>query len=81
MLEIARLMDISPDMALQIAKDLADKGYLQEFEMGCDEHQNACSECAVNAGCQVVGRHWVVTEKGKNAISVRTTVKPEISSV
>ena len=37
LLEIARTMDISPDMVLQMAKELTDKGYLQEIGADCDD--------------------------------------------
>ena len=69
LLEIARKMDISPDMVLQIAKELTNKGYLQEIGAGCDTPQPGCSDCAVNNSCQGLVRHWFLTEKGRNRVS------------
>jgi DNA-binding Lrp family transcriptional regulator len=69
LLEIARTMDISPDMVLQIAKELTNKGYLQEIGADCNEPQPGCSDCAVNASCQVAVRHWFLTEKGRKTVS------------
>jgi DNA-binding Lrp family transcriptional regulator len=69
LLEIARSLKISPDMALRIAKDLTTKGYLQEIRPDCDEHQEVCSDCPSSQGCQVLTRHWFLTEKGKKVVS------------
>lgn len=69
MLEIARTLDISPDMVLQMAKELTNKGYLQEIGADCKGPQKGCSECPVNSGCQVIVRHWFLTEKGRTAVS------------
>ena len=69
LLEIARSLKISPEMALQIAKDLTSKGYLQEIRANCDMQQEACSDCPVSKGCQVIVRHWFLTEKGETAVS------------
>ncbi len=69
LLEIARRMDISPDMALQMAKELTNKGYLQEICADCEEPQKGCSDCPVNNGCQVIVRHWFLTEKGRTTVS------------
>jgi hypothetical protein len=71
LLEVARSLNISPEMALLIARDLTSKGYLQEIGSDCDVHQGACSDCPVGKGCQAGGRHWFLTEKGKNAVSSR----------
>jgi hypothetical protein len=71
LLEIAHRMDISPDMVLQIAKDLTNRGYLQEINPDCEEPQKGCSGCSVNSACQVIVRHWVLTEKGRTALSHR----------
>ena len=65
--EIARTMSISPDMVLQMAKDLTDKGYLQEIGADCNETQRGCPDCSVNSSCQVIVRHWFLTEKGRAA--------------
>ena len=75
LLEIARSLKISPEMALQIAKDLTSKGYLQEIRANCDVHQEACSGCPVSKGCQVIVRHWFLTEKGKTAVSSKMAAK------
>jgi FeoC like transcriptional regulator len=69
LLEIARSLNISPEMALQMTKDLTAKGYLQEISSDCDVRQGPCSDCPVSKGCQAVGRHWFLTEKGKSAVS------------
>ena len=69
LLEIARSLNISPEMALLIAKDLTSKGYLEEISSDCDVHQGACSDCPVSKGCQSVARHWFLTEKGQSAVS------------
>jgi hypothetical protein len=68
LLEIAQSMHISPEMALQIAKDLTLRGYLQEISPDCDVHPEACSDCPASQGCGVVVRHWFLTEKGKKAV-------------
>jgi hypothetical protein len=69
LLEIARSMNISPDMVLQIATELTKKGYLQEIDSDCNMDQNACPDCPVNTGCHAVTKHWFLTEKGMNAVS------------
>jgi DNA-binding Lrp family transcriptional regulator len=69
LMEIAHKLDISPAMVLQMAKQLTEKGYLQEIGSDCDEPQPGCSDCAVNSACQVIVRHWFLTEKGRSAIS------------
>ena len=69
LLEIARTLDISPDMVLQMAKELTTKGYLQEIGADCVEPQKGCSECPINCTCQVIVRHWFLTEKGRTAVS------------
>jgi hypothetical protein len=69
--EIAQVMHISLDMALKIADDLSSRGYLQEIGTACDMNQKSCSGCSLSRGCQVVARHWFLTEKGRNAIADR----------
>ncbi len=69
LLEISRTMNISVEMALRMANDLAGKGYLQEIGADCGTPQTACSDCPAGSGCQVLTRHWFLTEKGKAAIS------------
>jgi len=69
LLEIAHRLDISPDMVLQMAKELTNKGYLQEISADCEEPQKGCSDCPVNSACQGFVRHWFLTEKGRTAAS------------
>lgn len=68
LLEISRSLQISPAMALQMADDLTRKGYLQELGADCDTPQTACLDCPAGSNCQVMTRHWFLTEKGKAAI-------------
>jgi DNA-binding Lrp family transcriptional regulator len=75
LLEIARTMDISPDMVLQMVKELTNKGYLQEISADCDEPQKACPDCPVNGTCQVIVKHWFLTEKGRTAVSSTAMTK------
>ena len=75
LLEIARTMDISPDMVLKMAKELTNKGYLQEIGADCEESQKDCPDCTVNSTCQVIVRHWYLSEKGRAAVSRTTTAK------
>lgn len=75
LLGIAQSLKISPEMALQIAKDLTSKGYLQETHADCDMQQEACSDCPASKGCQVIVRHWFLTEKGKTAVSSKMAAK------
>ena len=69
LLEISRTMNISMEMTLRMANELAGKGYLQEIGADCGMPQTACSDCPAGSGCQVLTRHWFLTEKGKAAIS------------
>jgi len=69
LLEIARAMQISPDMVLRMAEDLTHKGYLQEIGMDCATPQKSCPDCPINNTCQVTGKHWFLTEKGRAAVS------------
>ena len=75
LMEIARTMDISPDMVLQMAKELTNKGYLQEIGADCTEPQKGCPDCPVNSTCQVVVKHWFLTEKGRTVVSSTATIK------
>ena len=67
--DIARRLGISLGMVLQIAKDLTEKGYLQEIGSDCAEPQKGCSDCAASHACQVTVRHWFLTDKGRSAVS------------
>jgi hypothetical protein len=73
LLEIARTMDISPDMVLRMADELTRKGYLQEMGADCAEPQKGCPDCPVNSSCQGFVRHWFLTEKGRAAVVSSTT--------
>ncbi len=65
LLGIARILNISPDMALQMANELADKGYLQEIGADCNTPRTVCSDCPISNGCHGLARRWFLTEKGK----------------
>lgn len=67
LLEIAHSMDVSPDMVLLMAKELTNKGYLQEISSGCAQPQKGCPDCPVASPCQESVRHWFLTEKGRAA--------------
>lgn len=74
-LDIARQMAISPGMVLQMARDLARRGYLQEssYQESCgtcedEAAQPACSGCAASSACQIPVNLWSLTEKGKQAV-------------
>jgi DNA-binding Lrp family transcriptional regulator len=73
--EIAHKLDISPGMVLQMAKQLTDRGYLQEIGSDCGEPQPGCSDCAVTSSCQVAVRHWFLTEKGRSAVTGSSSTK------
>ena len=70
LLEVAQKMSISPDMVLQMAIDLTNRGYLQAIGGDCDVPQNACSDCSASSACQSIIRHWFLTEKGRAAITL-----------
>ena len=70
--EIARRLGISLEMVLRIAKDLTDKGYLQEIGSDCETPHQGCSDCAANLACQVPVRHWFLTDKGRAAVASST---------
>jgi hypothetical protein len=71
LLEIASAMHISPDMVLRMAEELARKGYLQEISADCTDSRKNCPDCPTNNTCQVIVKHWILTEKGRSAISGR----------
>jgi DNA-binding Lrp family transcriptional regulator len=69
LLEIARQMNVSVDMVRRMAAELTEKGYLEEIRLDCDEPAPGCSSCPIRGKCQTTGRQWVLTGKGKAAIS------------
>ena len=62
--DIARALEISPAMALEIAAELRRLGYLQEICPDGDAPTVACSECPVSHGCLPRPRSWALTDKG-----------------
>jgi hypothetical protein len=73
LLEIARKMDISPGLVLQMANDLTKRGYLQEIGSDCEQPQAGCPDCSVRSNCQIIVKHWFLTEKGRVAVSNAVT--------
>jgi DNA-binding Lrp family transcriptional regulator len=71
LLEIAHRLNISQEMVLQIAKDLTNKGYLQEIGADCNTSHEGCPDCPANSTCQVPVKHWFLTEKGRSAVQAR----------
>jgi DNA-binding Lrp family transcriptional regulator len=67
--EIARKLDISIGMVLQMAKQLTEMGYLEEMGSDCNEPAQGCPDCAVSSSCQAVVRHWFLTAKGRAAVA------------
>jgi DNA-binding Lrp family transcriptional regulator len=67
-LEIARRLKVSPDLVLQMAKDLAGRGYLAENGGACESSQVGCSGCPASSACQVAFRQWSITEKGERVL-------------
>jgi len=57
LLQIAGKLNISQEMVLQIAKDLTNKGYLQEIGSDCNTPQEGCPDCPVHSTCQGPVRH------------------------
>ena len=69
LLEIARTMDIHPGMVLQMANELTKKGYLQEIGSNSEQSQDGCPDCSISSTCQVIVRHWFLTEKGRVVVA------------
>jgi predicted transcriptional regulator len=67
-LEIARQLKVSPDLVLQIAEDLASRGYLAESGGACETTQVGCSGCPAVSACQMPFRQWSITEKGERVL-------------
>ena len=67
-LEIARKMQVSPAMVVEIARELTKKGYLSEYNEACHAQDTNCLSCGVSAACQIIGRTWSLTEKGEKAV-------------
>jgi DNA-binding Lrp family transcriptional regulator len=65
-LEIAQQMGITPTMVVEIAKELTRRGYLSEYSADCHAAKASCNGCDVSAACQIMGRTWSLTDKGKN---------------
>ncbi len=79
-LDIARQMAISPGMVLQLARDLAQRGYLQEARLqeacgdcAAEAAEHACSGCAASSACHIAFNLWSLTEKGKQAVHSHPT--------
>jgi hypothetical protein len=67
-LELAQKLGVSPFMVLQMARDLSRRGYLNEFDADCFAQESTCPSCSVGAACQLMGRTWSLTEKGKKVL-------------
>ncbi len=65
LLEIARRLNVSPDMVERMAGELAARGYLEEIRLDCADPRPGCGDCPVRGKCQTPGRQWVLTEKGR----------------
>ena len=66
--DLAHKLELSADMVLEMAKELTHRGYLQEMGSDCDQPHPGCPDCAINQNCQVIFRHWVLTEKGRSVL-------------
>jgi hypothetical protein len=71
LLEIARRLTISPDLVLQMAQDLAARGYLDEIGGSCETTQVGCTGCPAVSACQTPFRQWSITQKGERVLAVR----------
>jgi hypothetical protein len=67
-LEIARKMQVSPAMVVEIARELTRRGYLSEYNEACHAQDTNCLSCSTSAACQILGRTWSLTEKGQRAV-------------
>jgi hypothetical protein len=66
--EIAQQMAISPDMVLQIARELTIKGYLKGPADNCETEGHACKGCAMGSACNTMVSMWTLTEKGEKNV-------------
>ena len=77
-LEIAQKLGVSPTMVLEIARELTQRGYLNEFSADCFDQETNCRGCSTSTACQInvvnvvltMGRTWSLTEKGEKAAPV-----------
>jgi hypothetical protein len=69
LLEISRSLQISYEMARQIADELTRRGYLQKLGADCSSPRTTCGDCPASNNCQVLTQHWFLTEKGRAALS------------
>jgi len=70
---IARALNIPIGMADQIARDLTQKGYLEEIGPGCADGEQICGACLIKSRCQSPARQWTLTEKGRAAVTQGAT--------
>jgi len=69
--EIAEKLNISPEMVVQIARDLTARGYLEGAAEECSPVETSgCSGCPAGSACHSSISTWGLTEKGKKAVSV-----------
>lgn len=68
-LELAQQLGMPSSMAVRMAKDLAQRGYLEEVGADCLQGGGACSGCGLKALCGAGARGWRLTEKGERAIT------------
>lgn len=69
--EIARQMQVSAEMVRRMAGEMAERGYLEEIRLDCNASQPGCGDCPVKSRCQPLNRQWILTEKGRAAVSGR----------
>lgn len=69
--EIARRLNVTPGMVVQMAEDLSKRGYLQEVSIDCSKQGAACEGCPARKGCLDISRSWMMNEKGRAALSCR----------
>ena len=75
-LEIARQMQVTPAMVVEIARELTKRGYLSEYNEACHALDTNCLSCGVSSACQIMGRTWSLTEKGQKAVLPLSTPTP-----